>query len=264
MFRQLYVGATGMNALEQDMVVITNNVSNSKTTAFKKSRAEMENLFPQVLDEAVSEIDSETKRPAGIEFGSGVRVVSTPKDFAQGTPEITSNPLDLMIQGEGFFTVRMPDGTLAYTRAGNFHRDDAGNIVDPNGHILEPSIVIPQDVTGIRVSADGGMYVKITNAMQENLIGQLSISKFSNPAGLESIGQNLYRDSLSSGEAAEGVPGKDGFGTIAQFSLEGSNVDIVDEMMKMIITQRAFDIISKSIQVGENMLRSAIEIAKVT
>lgn len=264
MFRQLFVGATGMDALEKDMTVITNNVANSKTIGFKKSRVEMENLFPQILDQAVAEIDSESHKPAGIEYGTGVRVVATPKDFSAGTVEITSNPLDLAIQGDGFFAVRMPDGTLSYTRAGNFHRDDVGNIVDPNGHILEPNIIIPQEASNIRVAADGGVFVKIGTSLEENMVGQLSITQFSNPAGLESIGQNLFRETSASGEAQEAVPAKEGAGTIAQYSLEGSNVDIVDEMMQMIITQRAFEIISKSIQVGENMMRSAIEIAKAS
>lgn len=264
MFRQLFVGATGMDALEKDMVVITNNVSNSKTVGFKKSRAEMENLFPQIMDQVISEIDSNNKKPSNIELGSGVRVVSTPKDFAQGAMEVTTNPLDIAIQGEGFFAVRMPDGTLAYTRAGNFHRDDAGNVVDPNGHVLEPNLVLSPEVSSIRISSDGGVYTKLGDSMQESMAGQLSLYKFSNPAGLESIGQNLYKENSAAGEVVEGIPAKDGFGSVAQFSLESSNVDIVDEMMKMVITQRAFDIISKSIQVGENMMRSAIEIAKVS
>lgn len=264
MFRQLFVGATGMDALEKDMTVITNNVANSKTVGFKKSRVEMENLFPQILEEAVTDVDSNSHKPAGIEYGTGVRVVATPKDFAAGTIEVTSNPLDLAINGDGFFAVRTPDGELAYTRAGNFHRDDLGNVVDPNGHILQPSIVIPEEATSIRISPDGSVLVKIGNSLEETMVGQLSISKFPNASGLESIGQNLFRETSASGQATEGIPTRDGFGTVAQYSLEGSNVDIVDEMMQMIITQRAFDIISKSIQVGESMMRSAIEIAKAS
>lgn len=264
MFRQIYVGATGMDALEKDMMVITDNVSNSKTVGFKRSRVEMENLFPQVLEEVVSDSDTDGNKPNIIEYGSGVRVIGTPKDFTQGTMEITSNPYDLAIEGTGFFAVRMQDGSLAYTRAGNFHRDDAGNIVDPNGHLMEPALVVPQEAVETRVDSGGKVYIKTDTQSVETLVGQVYTYSFSNPAGLEGIGQNLYVETDASGVAIEGMPSMNGSGALAQYTLEGSNVDIVDEMMRMIVTQRAFEIITKAIQTGESMLRSAIEVAKTT
>lgn len=264
MFRQLHVGATGMEALEKDMIVITNNVSNSKTLGFKRSRVEMENLFPQILDEAVSQVDSDTMKKSAIEYGSGVRVVGTPKDFSQGAIETTSNPLDLAVNGDGFFAVRKTDGNLAFTRAGNFHMDNEGNMVDVNGHILDPGIIFPDNTTSTKITQDGAIYIKTVDNNIETMIGQITVHNFDNPSGLESIGQNLYQATDSSGEAREGIPGVDGNGVIAQYSLESSNVEIIDEMMNMIITQRAFEIISKSIQIGENMMRSAIELAKAS
>lgn len=264
MFRQLHVGATGMEALEKDMIVITNNVSNSKTLGFKRSRVEMENLFPQILDEAVTQVDSDAMKKNSIEYGSGVRVVGTPKDFSQGAIETSSNPLDLAINGEGFFAVRMSDGSLAYTRAGNFHMDNDGNMVDVNGHIMDAGIVFPENTTSTRISEEGSVYVKTVDSENESMIGQITTYRFDNAAGLESIGQNLYSETDSSGEAEEGIPNMDGYGPIAQYSLESSNVEIIDEMMNMIITQRAFEIISKSIQIGENMMRSAIDLAKAS
>ncbi len=262
MFRTLYVGASGMAALETDMLTITNNVANSKTTAFKKSRVDLENIFPQVLSEAQKNVSLNTVEPAGIELGSGVRVTSTPKDFQQGTIEVTTNDLDMAISGRGFFVLRNALGTPVYSRAGNFHRDSYGNVVDPNGNLLEPGLVIPENASSIRIAPDGTTYVLMTGSTTESAIGQIVLADFANPSGLESLGQNVYNETLSSGPATVGYGGKDNFGKVSQFALEASNVDIIDEMMQMIITQRAFDVISKAIQSGEGMLKSAIDISK--
>ena len=265
MLRQLRVGATGMDAFEKEMVNITNQVSNAKTVGFKKSRIVMENLFPQVMEKVVADLDNEGHQGAIIELGSGVRVVATPKDFSQGSPQVTSNPLDLCINGQGLFMVQLSDGSTAYTRAGNFHRDDVGNIVDPNGHLLEPNIMIPHDVSNIRISADGCVFTRKGGQDQpEIMVGQISIARFSRPEALISIGQNLFAATEESGEITEGIPAHEGFGEIAQYTLEGSNVDIVDSMMEMVIVQRSFDIISKAIQIGESMAKSAIEVARAT
>ena len=262
MFQNFYVGATGMNALHESLLTITNNVSNSQTVGFKSSRVEYENLFPMMLKEAMARSETESVEPAGIEFGSGVRTVATVKNFAQGTIEVTQNPLDLAIEGEGFFQLRMPDGTVAYTRAGNFHQDSLGNIVDPNGHILEPPITLPDGVTNITVNTDGRIFVQINNQIGTTEAGQLSLARFPNPSGLMSVGQNLYKESVASGEPIVGVATEEGYGKVAQFSLESSNVDIIAELTNLIITQRAFEIVSKSIQSGEKMMSSALDVAQ--
>jgi len=262
MFRQFYVGATGMSALEKSMVNITNNVSNSKTVGYKSTRTELENIFPQVLQRAVNRRDMLTQAPANIELGSGVRIVSTPKDFRQGAISVTNNEFDMAINGEGFFMFRMPDGTFSYGRAGNMNRDSEGNLVDPNGHILEPGIIIPDNAEHVRIDPSGNIYVTLNQQTDEQLLGQIQLAKFVNPAGLESIGSNLYKETVSSGAPTIGIAGEENFGNISQYAIESSNVDIIGEMMEMIITQRAFDIVSKAIQSGENMLKSASEIAR--
>ncbi len=261
MLRQFYVGATGMASFEKIMTNITNNVSNSKTVGYKSTRTELENLFPQILAKALAKQDGATP-PADLELGSGVRIVSTPKDFRQGAISVTNNEFDVAINGEGFLTYKTANGEIAYGRAGNLNRDSEGSIVDPNGNILQPQISIPENTDKVRIASDGNVYVTLNQETQERAIGQIQLAKFMNPAGLESIGGNLYRQNTSSGDPVLGIPGQDNFGTISQFSLESSNVDIIGEMMEMVITQRAFDIITKAIQAGEGMMKSAADIAR--
>jgi len=266
MFQPLYVAATGLNTFEEEMSDITNNLANSKTVAFKKGRVEKESMFyvdkrfSTYLDDEMAKHNVEssgTKR--NLESGLGVRIVGTPKDFSQGTIEVTNNPLDFAIQGEGFFQVKLPDGTNAYTRAGNFHVDDAGNLVDPNGKILDPAIVFPDGTTSVLVKYDGTILVSINDSLDLKEIGQMNLSKFTNPSGLKSLGQNLYAQTPASGDPIVGVPGQTGFGTIQQSSLEQSNVDVISEMMKMIMIQRVFDTVTKAIQSYEGMVSSAIQ-----
>ena len=252
-----------MSSFEKMMVNITNNVSNSKTVGYKSTRTEMENLFPQILEKAISKRDGNSNnKPGDMEIGSGVRIVSTPKDFRQGAIAVTNNEFDVAINGEGFLVFKLANGETAFGRAGNLNRDSEGNIVDPNGNILQPQISIPDNTNSIRISSDGYVYVTLNQETQERQIGQIQLAKFINPSGLESIGGNLYKETVSSGEYVTGIPGQDNFGTISQYSIESSNVDIIGEMMEMIITQRAFDIITKAIQSGETMLKSAGEIAR--
>jgi flagellar basal-body rod protein FlgG len=247
--------------MEKDLITITNNVSNVKTTAFKKSRVEVETNFPQILEDAVR--DTNTSYEKGlVELGSGVRVVGTPKDFSSGTIEVTNNPLDLAVQGEGLFKFRLPDGSIAFSRAGNLHKDSDGRIVNISGYPLEPEIRIPDTATNVLITTSGTVYIQENNQVNQTQIGQVELVKFVNPSALKSIGGNLYVETAASGLGIEGMPEDEGFGQIAQFSQESSNVDIVSEMMQMVITQRSFDIISKAIQSGEAMLNSAIEIAR--
>jgi flagellar basal-body rod protein FlgG len=261
MFKQFHVAATGMNAMEKDLVTITNNVSNVKTTGFKKSRVELETLFPEILENAVKDTET-TYEKNNVELGSGVRVVGTPKDFSSGTIEVTNNSLDIAVQGEGLLKFRLPDGSVAYSRAGNLHKDSDGRLVNISGYPMEPEIQIPDTATNVLITTAGTVYVQENNQINQTQVGQIEMVKFVNPSSLKSIGGNLYVETAASGLAIDGMPEEDGFGQIAQFSLESSNVDIVSEMMQMVITQRSFDIISKAIQSGEAMLNSAIEIAR--
>ena len=260
MFQPLYVAATGMNAFEEEMIDITNNLSNAKTVGFKKGRTEMESLFylektfKKQLEEAMAKREISPFSP--VEFGTGVRIVATPKDFTQGTIEVTNNPLDISISGDGFLQFRMPDGTLAYSRAGNFHVDNEGNIVDPNGHLLDPNLVLPEGTTSVTIKANGLVLVSVAGKTEQDEIGQITLAKFTNPAGLKSLGQNLYQETTASGIPLTGLPGDEGFGTLSQFSLEASNVDVISEMMRMIMVQRVFDTVSKAVQSYEAMLTS--------
>lgn len=260
MFQPLYIAATGLNAFEDQMVDITNNLANARTTAFKRGETQMESLFylektfqARLTDEMEKPAD---KAYAPIEFGTGVRVAATPKDFTQGNIEITNNSTDMAIQGEGFFQFRMPDGSVAFGRAGNLHVDNAGNLVDPNGRMFDPNIVIPDRTTSFTVREDGTVFVTVDNELEQLEIGQINLARFTNPGGLQSIGQNLFKATESSGDPIIGIPNEDGFGYVQQYALEGSNVDVIQEMMRMIMVQRVFDTVSKAVQAYDGMLQS--------
>ncbi|KPJ69791.1 hypothetical protein AMJ44_02480 [candidate division WOR-1 bacterium DG_54_3] len=259
MFQPLYVAATGLSAMQDEILNITNNLANAQTVAFKKGRTEMESLFyieksfKDMLYEAMS--GTETP-PVNVEYGTGVRVASTPRDFTQGTIEITNNPLDIAIKGEGFLQFKMADGSIVYGRAGNLHMDNEGNLVDPNGHMLEPDIILPEGTTSVVIRQDGIVMVAIDNELEYSEVGQINLARFTNSAGLKSIGQNLYQATEASGEPLIGIPGDEGFGAINQFALEQSNVDVISEMMRMVMVQRVFDTVSKAVQSYEGMLTS--------
>jgi len=259
MFEPLYVAATGMNVFEDEMVDITNNLANASTVGYKKGRVEKESLF--TLEKTFqSELREEMLKqgvvpPYGpVEYGTGVRVSATPKDFSQGTMEVTSNPMDLAIQGHGFFQFRMPDNTFAYGRAGNLHVDNDGNLVDPNGYKIEPSIIVPDGTTRVTVKQDGTVLVSVNNNVETQDIGQINLVKFFNPTGLKSVGQNLYVETESSGTPIVGVANQEGFGTVNQYALENSNVDVMSEMMRMVMVQRVFDTVAKAVQSYDGML----------
>lgn len=267
MFQPLYIAATGLNAFEDEMSDITNNLANSKTVGFKKGRVEKESMFyPEktfsshlkqaIGNETDAYIQNTESNRSPIDAGLGVRVVATPKDFSQGVIENTSNSLDIAINGEGFCQVRTPDGSIAYTRAGNFHADNDGNMVDPNGRFLDPQIVFPQGTTSVLIRQDGTVLVSVNNSVSLSEIGQINLSKFTNPSGLKALGQNLFAQTVASGEPIVGLPGQEGFGTIQQSALEQSNVDVVSEMMRMITIQRVFDTITKAVTSYQGMLSS--------
>jgi flagellar basal-body rod protein FlgG len=256
MFKPLYVASTGLNAFDTEMIDITNNLANAKTTGFKRGRVDFETIYAQAILSASQRINNDQTKPVTSELGSGVKVAGTPKDFSQGTVEVTKSPLDIAIQGDGFLQFRLPDGTVAYSRAGNFQQDSSGNLISPSGYPLEPNITLPQGTTDILIDASGKFFVQVNNQLEQIEVGQLSLARFINPQGLESRGENLYVKSNASGEPIIGLPGEEGFGGIAQFSLETSNVDVVEELMRMIITQRVFDTVTKAVQSYEAMLTS--------
>lgn len=259
MFQPLYVAATGLDATEEELLNITNNLANSKTTAFKRADAQMESLtyvqrsFQDELDRATNIVAGATIEP---EFGTGVKISSMTKDFTQGVINTTSRNLDISIQGDGFLQVKMPDGSYAFTRAGSLHADNEGNIVDANGHVLEPAIVLPEGTTAIVIRTDGTVLASIDTSLDQTEVGQITLTRFSNPSGLKSVGQNLYTATEASGEPVVGSAGDAGYGTIVQYSLEASNVDVISEMMKMVMVQRLFETITKAVSTYEAMLTS--------
>jgi flagellar basal-body rod protein FlgG len=262
--QQFYIGATGMDAFQKDLMNITNNVANAQTYGYKQARVEYENLFPQILEEVIVNYENGNTKPSGIEMGTGVKISAITKDFKQGNVEQTGKPLDIAIQGDGFFQIKRVDGEIAYTRAGNFQKDSEGNLTDASGHFIEPPIKIPEFAKSVSIDAEGKVLVQESDSSEALEVGQITIARFSNPSGLQSIGQNLFVETASSGEPVVGVPGRDNAGTLAQGALEFSNVDIISEMMRMVITQRAFEIVSKLIQTGEKMLTSATEVARTS
>ena len=259
MFQPLYVAATGLSAMEDEILNITSNLANAKTVAFKKGRTEMESLFyiqKSFKDTLHEEMTGADALPVDVEYGTGVRVAATPKDFSQGSVETTSNSLDLAIKGDGFFQFKMADGSYGYGRAGNLHIDKDGNLVDPNGNRLAAGIVFPEGTTSVLINPDGTVYAAVNGESTYAELGQIGLARFPNSAGLKALGQNLFQETESSGIAAVGTANQDGYGSINQFALEQSNVEVISEMMRMVMVQRVFDTVTKAVQSYETMLTS--------
>lgn len=255
MMRSLFTAATGMEAQQVTIDTISNNLANVNTTAFKGSRANFHDLLYQTMKSPGQNSTAGTVAPTGVQIGAGAKVSSVEKMFTEGAIRITNKTTDLMVEGQGFFRVQKDDGTIAYTRDGSFNIDNTGRLTTREGLPLVPEIVIPENVTHdkIHVGLDGTVTVKIGNETQE--VGQIVVANFINPTGLESLGRNLYSDSAASGPALIGQPNTQGFGRIGQGQLEASNVNIVEEMVAMISGQRAYEINSKVIQTGDQMLQ---------
>lgn len=256
MIKSLNTAATGMQAQQNNMDVISNNMANVSTAGFKKSRAEFEDLMYQTTKEPGSATGANSVTPTGVQTGLGVRTAAVQKDFSVGSSMMTKNPLDLQIEGSGFFQIMTPDGQLAYTRDGQFKKDATGKMTDKNGNVLQPEITIPADAAGIEIAPSGE--VRVTQGLSDppRQIGQIDISNFVNPAGLKAIGKNLYVPSSSSGQAVNVRPGLQGTGYLAQGQIEASNVNIVDEMVNMITAQRSYETNSKVIQASDQMLQT--------
>lgn len=256
MMRSLYTATTGMLGQQLQIDTTSNNIANVNTIGFKKQRAEFADLFYQPLQYAGTATSETTISPTGIEVGIGVRPVSVQKMFSQGHPKETENNLDIAITGNGFFQIELPDGNIAYTRAGSFKLDNEGNVVNADGYALIPSITIPEGTTQINIGTDGTVTVLEGNQSQANVLGQIEIVNFINPAGLHALGDNLLINTNASGEPVVGVPGLDGFGQLRQGFLEISNVKLVEEMTDLITGQRAYEANSKTIQTADSMLQT--------
>jgi flagellar basal-body rod protein FlgG len=262
MMRALFSGASGMAAQTLNMDVISNNLANINTTGFKKSRAEFQDLIYQTLREPGARSTISTEIPTGLQVGLGVKPVAVNRVFSQGNFKSTQNPLDLVIEGEGFFQITLPDGTIAYTRSGSLSKDSTGRIVTNDGDPIEPALTVPADAISVTVGSDGTVSVLRPGETDATEIGSIQLAKFINPAGLKSLGKNLYLNTTSSGDPIQGTPGLEGLGTIAQGYVEMSNVDIVEELVGMIIAQRAYETSSKSIRAADQMLKDAIQLGR--
>ncbi len=258
MFRSLNVAATGMAAQETQLDTISNNLANANTSGYKRQDAQFEDLLYQDQRAAAQNADG-TVAPTGTQIGTGVRVVATTRSFAQGSINQTGNPLDLAVEGNGFFAVTRTDGSIGYTRAGSFQLDAQGRITTADGFPLEPPITVPTNATAVTVAADGTVSVTQPGSTAPNNVGQIQLTTFPNPSGLSADGHNLFAVTAASGEAMTGAPAAEGRGTLMQGALEGSNVDVVNEMVALIRAQRAYEINSKVISAADEMLRNATQ-----
>ena len=255
MIRSLWIAKTGMEAQQTQMDVISNNLANVSTNGFKRSRAVFEDLLYQNLRQPGAQSSQQTQIPSGFQLGTGVRPIATERLHTQGNLMQTSNQLDVAIQGAGFFQVLQPDGTTAYTRDGSFQTDSQGQIVTSNGFVVQPAITIPANATSVTIGQDGVVTVTQPGASAPVQVGSMQLATFINPAGLESLGQNMYVETASSGTPSTNVPGTNGTGTVSQGYVETSNVNVVEELVNMIQAQRAYEINSKAITVSDQMLQ---------
>jgi flagellar basal-body rod protein FlgG len=255
MIRSLWIAKTGLDAQQTQLDVISNNLANVNTSGFKRSRAVFEDLLYQTLRQPGANSSQQTNLPTGLQIGTGVRPVATERIFSQGNLQQTSNSLDVAINGQGFLQVQMPDGTTAYTRDGSLHLDNQGQIVTSSGYAVQPAITIPTNAQSITIGNDG--IVTVTQPGQANAtqVGTLQLANFINPAGLESKGENLYMETQASGSPTTSTPGNNGMGTISQGYVETSNVNVVEELVNMIQTQRAYEINSKAVETSDQMLQ---------
>ncbi|MBA3599289.1 MAG: flagellar basal-body rod protein FlgG [Methylibium sp.] len=255
MMRSLWISKTGMEAQQTQLDHISNNLANSGTNGYKRSHAVFEDLMYQTLRQPGAASSEQTQLPTGLQVGLGTRAVATSRQFSQGSLQQTTNTLDVAIKGQGFFQVQMPDGTTGYSRDGAFQVDAQGQLVTSNGFVIQPGIVIPANAQSVTIAADGQVGVSLAGQAAPQIAGQIQLASFVNPAGLEPRGQNLYAETAASGTPNEGAPGADGLGSLAQGFVETSNVNVVEELVAMIQTQRAYELNSKAIQTSDQMLQ---------
>jgi flagellar basal-body rod protein FlgG len=255
MIRSLWIAKTGMDAQQSNLDVITNNLANVSTNGFKGSRAVFQDLLYQNVRQVGAQSSQQTQLPSGLQFGTGVRTVSTERLFTQGNLQQTNNTYDLAIQGSGFFQVLMPDGTLAYTRDGSFQLDSQGQLVTSSGYQVQPSITIPSGTQSVTIARDGTVSVSLPGTTTTSQVGQLQLATFMNPAGLDAKGENLFAETASSGAPIINTADSNGTGYLSQGYVETSNVDVVEEMTNMISAQRAYEINSKAVTASDQMLQ---------
>lgn len=257
MIRALWTASSGMQAQQLHIDVVANNLANVNTSGFKKSRADFQDLIYQNLKTTGAPSTSTTQIPSGIQIGLGTKAAAVSKVFTAGNIVQTGNELDIAIEGNGFFQVGMPDGTTTYSRAGSFKKDRDGRVVTSDGYPMTPEIVIPNNATQITIGNDGTVSVMQPGQTAPTTLGTMQLATFSNPTGLQSLGKNLYSETDASGAPTTGTPGLDGVGTTAQGFLEMSNVSVMEEMVSMIVGQRAYEVNSKAVQTADEMLQTA-------
>jgi len=255
MDQTLWIAKTGLAAQQTNMSVVSNNLANVNTTGFKRSNAIFQDLLYQNVRQAGGQTSQDTQLPSGLMLGAGTKVVATEKQYSQGNIIKSDNPLNVAIQGRGFFQVLMPDGTLAYTRDGSFQMDSQGQLVTATGYQLQPAITIPDAAQSVTIGNDGTVSVSVSGQSSPTQVGTLTLADFINPAGLQPVGENLAIETASSGSPSTGTPGLNGLGKTLQGSLETSNVNVVEELVNMIETQRAYEMNSKAVQSADEMLR---------
>ena len=255
--RALYTAATGMMAQELNVQVISNNIANMRTTAFKKQRAAFQDLiYDHVKRVGAQASDQGTIVPVGVDIGGGVKTVGTPRIMTQGTLSTTGNDLDLAIRGDGFFKIQVPDGTYTYTRDGSFTTDNTGRIVTSNGNPVQPTITIPQGSSGLTINAQGQVTVIVQGSTTPTLLGQIGLTRFINKTGLQPIGDNMFTETPASGPPQDGIANADGYGDIQQQTLEQANVEAVTEISDLISAQRAYEMNAKVVSAADQMLQS--------
>ncbi len=260
MMRSLWIAKTGMEAQQTQLDVISNNLANVSTNGYKKSHAVFEDLMYQNLRQSGANSTEQTTVPTGLQVGLGTHAVATSRSFAQGSLQQSSNPLDVAVNGLGFMEIQMPDGTTAYTRDGSFQVNSQGQLVTNSGYTVQPGITIPPIAQSVTIGADGTVSVVLPGQAQPQTVGKLQLASFVNPAGLDPKGQNLYVETAASGTPNSGTPGQNGLGTLQQGYVETSNVNVVEELVGMIQTQRAYELNSKAIQTSDQMLQKLAQL----
>ena len=255
MMRSLWISKSGMEAQQTQLDHISNNLANSGTNGYKSSHAIFEDLMYQNLRQSGSSSSEQTQLPTGLQVGLGVRPVATSRQFSQGGLQSTSNNMDVAIKGNGFFQITMPDGTTGYTRDGSFQLDSQGQMVTNNGYLLQPGITVPATATNLSIGTDGTVSATLPGQATPQNLGQIQLANFINPAGLDPKGQNIFAETASSGTPQSAAPGTTSLGTLAQGFVETSNVNVVQELVTMIQTQRAYELNSKAIQTSDQMLQ---------
>ena len=260
MIRSLWIAKTGMEGQQTKLDTISNNLANVGTNGFKRGGVVFEDLMYQNLRQTGAAAAEQGLLPTGLQVGLGTRVSATTRNFSQGTLQQSSSDYDVAIKGKGFFQVTLPDGSTGYTRDGSFQVDAGGQLVNASGMVLQPGITIPANAEKVTIAQDGTVNVTIPNQATPQAVGQITLANFINPAGLEPRGQNLYAESASSGAPQAAAPGSNGLGTLIQGAVEGSNVNVVEELVSMIATQRAYELNSKAIQTSDQMLQKLAQL----